>query len=180
MFKKDKKGSDAPVTDSYSQGGDSSMPPTPTAGGMGGSSASLPPTSRGRRGGPPKGQGGFSEVDLWRPQSTEERQQCVDAFDHKVKLHLISVMCSSCGATHLFASTELFTWVLCKRLRHCGSTSDWQLCCYLTRAACGLSNGFDSSSMHHIHSFNIVPLPGSPLYILNDLHDTDTTHAVTR
>jgi hypothetical protein len=92
MFKKDKKGPDAPVTDPYSQGGDSSLPPTPSAGGMGGSSASLPPTPRGRRGAPPKGQGGFSEVDLWRPQSTEERQQCMDAYDHKVSLHLVSVM----------------------------------------------------------------------------------------
>jgi len=93
MFKKDKKGPDAPVTDPYSQGGDSSLPPTPSAGGLGGSSASLPPTPRGRRGAPPKGQGGSSEVDLWRPQSTEERQQCMDAYDHKVKLHLVSVMC---------------------------------------------------------------------------------------
>ncbi len=92
MFKKDKKGPDAPVTDPYSQGGDSSLPPTPSAGGMGGSSASLPPTPRGRRGAPPKGQGDFSEVDLWRPQSTEERQQCMDAYDHKVSLHLVSVM----------------------------------------------------------------------------------------
>ncbi|KAL0054820.1 hypothetical protein WJX82_002841 [Trebouxia sp. C0006] len=83
MFKKDKKGSDAPVTDPYSQGGDSSVPPTPSAGAMGGSNASLPPTPRGRRGAPPKGQGGFSDVDLWRPQSTEERQQCMDAYDHK-------------------------------------------------------------------------------------------------
>ncbi len=93
MFKKDKKGPEAPVTDPYSQGGDSSLPPTPSAGGMGGSSASLPPTPRGRRGAPPKGQGGFSEVDVWRPQSTEERQQCMDAYDHKVSLHLVSVLC---------------------------------------------------------------------------------------
>ena len=93
MFKKDKKGSDAPVTDPYSQGGDSSLPPTPSAGGTGASNASLPPTPRGRRGAPPKGQAGFSEVDLWRPQSTEERQQCMDAYDHKVRSHLISVMC---------------------------------------------------------------------------------------
>jgi len=89
MFKKDKKGPDAPVTDPYSQGGDSSLPPTPRAGGMGGSSASLPPTPRGRRGAPPKGQGGVSEVDLWRPQSTEERQQCMDAYDHKVSSLLV-------------------------------------------------------------------------------------------
>lgn len=83
MFKKDKKGSDAPTTGPYSPREDSSLPPTPSAGGMGGGSASLPPTPRGRRGAQPKGQGSFSEVDLWRPQSTEERQQCMDAYDHK-------------------------------------------------------------------------------------------------
>ena len=49
---------------------------------------SLPPTPSRRRGPAPQGQGQLqaqtSEVDSWRPQSLEERQQCMDAFDHKV------------------------------------------------------------------------------------------------
>lgn len=47
--------------------------------------AGLPPTPSVQRGPPPQGQGDVSEVDLWRPQSTEERQQCMDAFDQKVR-----------------------------------------------------------------------------------------------
>lgn len=42
---------------------------------------SLPPTPQRA-----EGQGEPSEVDLWRPQSTQERQQCMDAFDHKASL----------------------------------------------------------------------------------------------
>ena len=45
---------------------------------------SLPPSPQ--RAQPTQGQSEVSEVDLWRPQSTEERQQCMDAFDHKVVL----------------------------------------------------------------------------------------------
>ena len=44
---------------------------------------SLPPTPSRKRGQASEGQGQFSEVDQWRPQSAEERQQCMDAFDHK-------------------------------------------------------------------------------------------------
>ena len=47
-------------------------------------SVSLPSTPQ--RGQATQGQGEVSEVDLWRPQSTEERQQCMDAFDYKVSL----------------------------------------------------------------------------------------------
>ena len=43
---------------------------------------SLPPKTR--RGVPQKGLA-VSEVDLWRPQSAEERQQCMDAYDAKVQ-----------------------------------------------------------------------------------------------
>ena len=86
IFKKDKKGTEAPASDPYSLGQTSGLPPASNAGG--GVGASLPPTPRGRtpRGAPPKGQGGFSEVDLWRPQSAEERQQCMNAFDQKVSM----------------------------------------------------------------------------------------------
>ena len=43
--------------------------------------------------------------------------------------------------------------------------------------------GFPVHSFIHasfIHSFNICPLLGSPLYIFNARHDIHTAHAVTR
>lgn len=49
---------------------------------------SLPPKVK--KGVPQKGLA-VSEVDLWRPQSAEERQQCMDAYDMKV-----SFSCMEC------------------------------------------------------------------------------------
>ena len=100
MFKKDKKGAE-PMTDQYSgQGLDAGLPPTPRQG----TGASLPPTPRGRRPAPPKPQGA-SEVDSWRPQSAEERQQCMDAYDHKVSLH-VSVCVLGCSVQKLSYSVQ--------------------------------------------------------------------------
>lgn len=77
--KADKLGKDngmPPNTGSMQPG----LPPTPSYNGGGGvrppSSSRVPPQGRGP-----------SEVDLWRPQSAEERQQCMDAYDMKV-MHL--------------------------------------------------------------------------------------------
>ena len=81
MFKKDKKGRQSMDDNQFEQQGalagaapQSSQAP----------SVSSPHTPQ--RAQATQGQGEVSEVDLWRPQSTEERQQCMDAFDHKVTL----------------------------------------------------------------------------------------------
>lgn len=85
MFKKDKekKGHQSMDANHFEQQG------TMVGANLQGSQAppaSLPPTPSAQRGQPPsQGLGSGSEVDLWRPQSTEERQQCMDAFDQKVR-----------------------------------------------------------------------------------------------
>ena len=78
MFKKDKdkKGRQSMDDNQFGQQGGAQSSQAP--------SVSLPPTPQ--RAPATQGQGEMSEVDLWRPQSTEERQQCMDAFDHKVTL----------------------------------------------------------------------------------------------
>ena len=78
MFKKDKKGSQSMDANQFEQQGAPAMsaPQSSQA-----PSVSLPPTPQRA-----EGQGEPSEVDLWRPQSTQERQQCMDAFDHKASL----------------------------------------------------------------------------------------------
>lgn len=82
MFKKDKDKKGRPSMDAnqIEQGVLAGAPPQ----GNQAPPAGLPPTPSAQRGQPPQGQGDASEVDLWRPQSTEERQQCMDAFDQKV------------------------------------------------------------------------------------------------
>lgn len=72
---------------------DSSLPPTPSSqvppsgGGYpassGGVAQQMTPAQGNAGRASPQGQGA-SEVDLWRPQSAEERQQCMDAYDMKV------------------------------------------------------------------------------------------------
>lgn len=80
MFKKDKdkKGRQSLDANQFEQQGAQavSAPQSSQA-----PSVSLPPTPQRA-----EGQGEPSEVDLWRPQSTQERQQCMDAFDHKASL----------------------------------------------------------------------------------------------
>ena len=58
---------------------------------------SLPPKVK--KGAPQKGLA-VSEVDLWRPQSAEERQQCMDAYDLKVRFKVF-------GFRHLFKIGKL-------------------------------------------------------------------------
>ena len=83
MFKKDKdkKGRQSMDNNQFEQQGAlaGAAPPSSQA-----PSVSLPPSPQ--RAQATQEQGEVSEVDLWRPQSTEERQQCMDAFDHKVSL----------------------------------------------------------------------------------------------
>lgn len=96
MFKKDKKGQAASPESQYNgQGGPEALPPSSAQGGSygappgaapgqgAGASLGLPPTPRGRRAPPPPAPQPVSEVDSWRPQTTEERQQCMDAYDAK-------------------------------------------------------------------------------------------------
>ena len=77
MFKKDKKGSQSMGANQFEQQGGAPAVSAPQSSQA--PSVSLPPT-------PQRAEGEPSEVDLWRPQSTQERQQCMDAFDHKVSL----------------------------------------------------------------------------------------------
>ena len=81
MFKKDKdkKVSQSMDASQFEQQGTDAGAIGPASQGP----PSLPLTPSRKRGQASQGQGQFSEVDQWRPQSAEERQQCMNAFDHK-------------------------------------------------------------------------------------------------
>ena len=72
-----------------------------------------------------QGQGEVSEVDLWRPQSTEERQQCMDAFDYKVSLlHWYS-------NSDLDVAVKALNWYLQRAVLSATDSPDRRLRCFL-------------------------------------------------
>ena len=79
MFKKDKKGRQSVNASQPDQQQPESAPVSNQT-----ASVSLPSTPSRQQGLASQDHGQFSEVDLWRPQSAQERQQCMDAYDHKV------------------------------------------------------------------------------------------------